>query len=118
MQMLRYFDQESEDWVAKENLRRAVTFSEHNMLKPAPHFGNFDVVLCRNMLMYLGEDKRAQVLDAIAARIADDGILMLGAAETVIGQTQKFKSSPEFRGFYEPVTRAENQIVTGLRRFG
>ena len=118
MQMLRYFDQDDEDWVAKDNLRRAVTFSEHNMLQPAPHFGKFDVILCRNMLMYLGEDKRVLVLDAIAARIADDGILMLGAAETVIGQTQKFKSSPEFRGFYEPMTRAATQSMIVQHRFG
>lgn len=88
------------------------------MLQPAPHFGKFDVILCRNMLMYLGEDKRVQVLDAIAARIADDGILMLGAAETVIGQTQKFKSSPEFRGFYEPMTRAATQSMIAQHRFG
>lgn len=88
------------------------------MLQPAPHFGKFDIILCRNMLMYLGEEKRVQVLDAIASRIADDGILMLGAAETVIGQTEKFKASAEFRGFYEPVTRAATQSLLAQRRFG
>lgn len=102
MQMLRYFEQQGEEWVAKDNLRKMVTFAEHNMLNSARRLGMFDVVLCRNMLMYLCEDKRGQVLDGIAPLLADDGILMLGAAETVIGQTQRFKASKEFRGFYHP----------------
>jgi chemotaxis protein methyltransferase CheR len=101
MQMLRYFEQQGEEWVAKDNLRKMVTFTEHNMLNSARHLGMFDVVLCRNMLMYLCEEKRGQVLDGIAPLLAADGILMLGAAETVIGQTQHFRASKEFRGFYE-----------------
>lgn len=104
MQMLRYFEQQDEEWIAKENLRKMVTFAEHNMLNSARHFGMFDVILCRNMLMYLCDDKRGQVLDGIAPLLADDGILMLGAAETVIGQTQRFKASQEFRGFYQPAS--------------
>jgi chemotaxis protein methyltransferase CheR len=104
MQMLRYFEQQGEEWVAKDNLRKMVTFAEHNMLNSARHFGTFDVVLCRNMLMYLCDDKRGQVLDGIAPLLTDDGILMLGAAETVIGQTQRFKASQEFRGFYQPAS--------------
>jgi chemotaxis protein methyltransferase CheR len=102
MQMLRYFDQKGEEWIAKDNLRKMVTFTDHNMLNSARHMGTFDVVLCRNMLMYLCEEKRGQVLDGIAPLLAPDGILMLGAAETVIGQTQRFKASQEFRGFYQP----------------
>lgn len=102
MQMLRYFDQKGEEWIAKDNLRKMVTFTDHNMLNSARHLGMFDVILCRNMLMYLGEDKRRLVLEAIAPMLANDGILMLGAAETVIGQTQRFKASQEFRGFYQP----------------
>jgi chemotaxis protein methyltransferase CheR len=116
MQMIRYFEQQGEDWTAKESLRRMVTFTEHNMLKSANHFGKFDVVLCRNMLMYLSDDKRSQVLDGIAPVMADDGILMLGAAETVIGQTQRFKASKEFRGFYEPAEKPTNSNLADLRR--
>ncbi len=101
MLMLKYFEQQGENWVAKDHLRQMVTFAEHNMLQPSRHLGTFDVILCRNMLMYLCEDKRTQVLDGMAPILAEDGILMLGAAETVIGQTEKFRSSQEFRGFYE-----------------
>jgi chemotaxis protein methyltransferase CheR len=105
MLMLKYFEQKGEDWFAKDHLRRLVTFGEHNMLKPSSHFGVFDVILCRNMLMYLGEDKRSQVLDGMVPILAEDGVLMLGAAETVIGQTNNFRSSQEFRGFYESAAK-------------
>jgi chemotaxis protein methyltransferase CheR len=115
MQMLRYFEQQGEEWVAKDSLRKMVTFAEHNMLNSARHLGQFDVILCRNMLMYLCDEKRGQILDTIAPLLAADGVLMLGAAETVIGQTQKFKASQEFRGFYQSAAAA-NAINPALLR--
>lgn len=99
--MLRHFEQRDEEWVAKDELRKMVTFTEHNMLTPVRHFGRFDVILCRNVLMYLSDDKRTHILEAIAPSLEDGGLLMLGAAETVIGQTQRFRASNAFRGFYE-----------------
>ena len=99
--MLKHFEQRGEDWFAKDHLRKMVTFSEHNMLESARHFGAFDVILCRNMLMYLSESKRSQVFANVAPALALDGVMMLGAAETVIGQTDMLRSSHEFRGFYE-----------------
>ena len=116
MQMLKYFDQKGEDWIAKEHLRRMVTFSEHNMLNSARLLGVFDIVLCRNMLMYLCDSKRAQVLEGIVPVLAEDGLLMLGAAETVIGQTQKLRSSKEFRGFYESASRPVFSHTADSRR--
>ncbi|WP_411291220.1 CheR family methyltransferase [Sphingorhabdus sp.] len=101
MQMLRHFDQNGEEWVVKDAIRKMVTFTEHNMLNPCRHFGRFDVICCRNVLMYLSDEKRVQILESIAPLLEKDGLLMLGAAETVIGQTQKFRASKEFRGFYE-----------------
>jgi chemotaxis protein methyltransferase CheR len=95
-----------------------VTFAEHNMLQSSRHFGVFDVILCRNMLMYLCENKRSQVLDGMAPILAEDGILMLGAAETVIGQTDKFRSSQEFRGFYESPAKPVVSHMAHLRATG
>lgn len=104
-QMLRHFEQQGEEWVAKDALRRMVSFAEHSILSPARHFGRFDVILCRNVLMYLSDDKRGRVLETLGAALEDDGLLMLGAAETVIGQTDKFRASKAFRGFYEATPR-------------
>lgn len=107
MQMLRHFEQHGEEWVVKDAIRKMVTFTEHNMLTPSRHFGRFDVICCRNVLMYLSDEKRVQILESIAPLLEKDGLLMLGAAETVIGQTQKFRASKEFRGFYETTLEAD-----------
>jgi chemotaxis protein methyltransferase CheR len=117
-QMLRHFEQHGEEWVAKDSIRKTVTFTEHNMLTPVHHFGRFDVILCRNMLMYLSDDKRSHILESIAPSLEDGGLLMLGAAETVIGQTQKFRASKEFRGFYETSQPQENAQVAKLSLTG
>ena len=111
MLMLKYFNQDGEEWIAKDDLRRKVTFSNHNMLDDPRPLGTFDLILCRNMLMYLGETRRKQVLDHLAGAMAPDGMLVLGAAETVIGQTEKFASSPEFRGFYEASARSASSNI-------
>lgn len=99
--MLKYFMQDGEDWIANEKLRRMVIFSQHNLVSDNRHLGQFDLILCRNMLMYLDETKRTSVLNCISDNLASDGYLVLGASETVIGQTQKFVTSTEFRGLYE-----------------
>lgn len=112
MQMLRHFEQQGEEWVAKDSLRRMVTFTEHNLLTPARQFGRFDVICCRNVLMYLSDDKRSHILESMAPMLEPDGLLMLGAAETVIGQTQKFQASKEFRGFYETAQTVERSTNT------
>lgn len=114
MLMLKYFDQTENDWTAKDNVRSMVTFAQHNLLESARHLGQFDLILCRNMLMYLCEEKRRQVLDNISAALMNDGALMLGAAETVIGQTDRFEASREFRGFYQLTSkRASPQRLAG-----
>ncbi|HMT41283.1 CheR family methyltransferase [Sphingorhabdus sp.] len=115
MLMLKYFDQVDGDWVAKPEVRKMVTFAQHNQLDSPRHMGQFDLILCRNMLMYLCDDKRREVLEQLASALTADGILMLGAAETVIGQTEKFVASREFRGFYQR-TVSGNVAATGQQR--
>lgn len=99
-QMIRWFQEGEGGWRAIEPLRRQVRFSVHNLLEPAPHPGQFDIVLCRNVLLYLNSERRGLVFDRIAGAIADDGWLMLGAGETVVGQTRRFESDRDARGLY------------------
>jgi chemotaxis protein methyltransferase CheR len=101
MLMLKYFDQDGTDWELKDKVRKSVSFATHNLLDSPRNLGVFDLILCRNMLMYLCDENRRQVLENLANAQTPDGILMLGAAETVIGQTDRFEASREFRGFYE-----------------
>jgi chemotaxis protein methyltransferase CheR len=114
MLMLRYFDQVGTDWQLKDSIRNMVSFRPANALQPYCVAGKFDVVLCRNMLMYFGDDTRRKVLDNLADSLHGDSLLMLGAAETVIGQTDRFESNSEFRGFYSKTDR-KNPYRSKLR---
>lgn len=98
--MLRYFMKDGEDWVAKPELRDMVRFRQHNLLDPVEDRNAFDLVLCRNVIMYLLPEHRPRVFRNLARSIRPEGLLMLGAAETIMGQTDLFRSSKDYRGLY------------------
>jgi chemotaxis protein methyltransferase CheR len=102
-QMIKWFDEVADGWRAVEPLRKPVRFQVHNLLEPVPHPGDFDVVLCRNVLLYLSPEKKAMAFERIAGAMAEDGWLMLGAGETVIGQTKKLGADVNARGLYRLV---------------
>jgi chemotaxis protein methyltransferase CheR len=99
-QTIRWFEERDDGWRAVEEIRKSVRFQVHNLLESAPHPGEFDIVLCRNVLLYLTGDKRRMAFDRIASALAPDGWLMLGAGETVIGQTERFGADIDARGLY------------------
>ncbi len=78
----------------------------HNLLEPPPHPGDFDIVLCRNVLLYLTVEKRTLAFERLASAMASDGWLMLGAGETVIGQTKRLGADVDARGLYRLVDGA------------
>jgi len=102
-QMIKWFEETADGWRAVEALRRPVRFQVHNLLEPAPHPGGFDIVLCRNVMLYLSPEKRALAFERLAGAMSDDGWLMLGAGETVIGQTTKLGADINARGLYRLV---------------
>ncbi len=106
-QMIRWFAESDDGWRAAEALRKTVRFQVHNILESAPHPGQFDIILCRNVLLYLSPEKRTMAFERLAAALAPDGALMLGAGETVIGQTTRFAADRETRGLYR-LTDAAN----------
>ena len=111
-QMIKWFEEVPDGWRAVELLRKPVRFQVHNILEPIPHPGDFDVVLCRNVLLYLSPEKKALAFERIAGAMADDGWLMLGAGETVIGNTSKLGADVNARGLYRLVgdgTRVEKR---------
>lgn len=99
-QMIKWFEECADGWRAVEGLRKPVRFQVHNLLEPAPHPGGFDIVLCRNVLLYLSPEKKTLAFERIAGAMAEDGWLMLGAGETVIGQTGKLGADHKVRGLY------------------
>jgi chemotaxis protein methyltransferase CheR len=99
-QMIKWFEECADGWRAVEALRKPLRFQVHNLLEPPPHPGGFDIVLCRNVLLYLSPDKKALAFDRLASAMAEDGWLMLGAGETVIGQSTKLGADIKARGLY------------------
>ena len=113
-QTIKWFEECPDGWRAVETVRKPVRFQEHNLLEPAPHPGGFDIVLCRNVLLYLSPDKKTLAFDRIASAMAEDGWLMLGAGETVIGQTNKLGADVNARGLYRLVgdgSRIEKRVA-------
>jgi chemotaxis protein methyltransferase CheR len=97
--MINWFDPDAESWRAKAELRRSISFAVHNLMEPPP-VGRFDIVLCRNVLLYFPNERRRAVLDRIAAAMTPDGLLFMGAGETVLGQSDAFEADRTLRGFY------------------
>ena len=102
-QTIKWFEECADGWRAVEPLRKPVRFQVHNILEQPPHPGGFDIVLCRNVMLYLNPEKKAVAFERIAASMAEDGWLMLGAGETVIGQTSKLGADINARGLYRIV---------------
>jgi chemotaxis protein methyltransferase CheR len=99
-QMIKWFEECPDGWRAVEALRRPVRFQVHNILEQPPHPGGFDIVLCRNVLLYLSPEKKMLSFERLASAMAEDGWLMLGAGETVIGQTKRLGADHGARGLY------------------
>lgn len=105
-QMLRHFDETAYGWQIRDEARCMVQFRQHNVLGPPPGRHPFDLVLCRNVLLYFDRTTRSLAFDRLASAVAPDGFLMLGAGETVIGQTDRFMPSPRRASFFEPLSAA------------
>src|SRR5690242_1774576 len=102
-QTIRWFEECPDGWRAVEDIRKPLRFQEHNLLEPPPHPGGFDIVLCRNVMLYLNPDKKALSFERLASAMAEDGWLMMGAGETVIGQTNRLGADINARGLYRIV---------------
>jgi chemotaxis protein methyltransferase CheR len=100
--LIKYFRQEGEMWQIAPEIRAMVKYRQLNLLSDFSDLGTFDLIFCRNVLIYFDQATKVDVLDRLAEVIADDGYLVLGAAETVVGLTDSFKVSPQSRGLYAP----------------
>ena len=101
--LLKYFVKENETWQISEQLRSMVEYKYFNLLEDLTSLGKFDVVFCRNVLIYFDQDTKRRVLANIAKLMPDDGMLFLGGAETVLGITDAFKPVAGQRGVYAVV---------------
>jgi chemotaxis protein methyltransferase CheR len=100
LMLIKYFTQVGETWQIAPELRGMVKFMPLNLLNDFSRLGRFDLVLCRNVLIYFDQATKVSVLERIADTTERDGFLVLGGAETVVGLTNRFKPIPEKRGLY------------------
>ena len=110
--LVKYFKQAGEFWQINAELRAMVKHRQLNLLHDFSQLGVFDVVFCRNVLIYFDQDTKIDIFNRVARAIEPDGVLVLGAAETVVGLTDVFRPYPERRGLYRPaVVRAAPTAV-------
>ena len=100
--LVKYFTQIGELWQINSELRGMVQHRQLNLLQDFSHLGKFDVIFCRNVLIYFDQQTKINIFERMARVIEPDGMLMLGAAESVVGITDAFRPSPDKRGLYLP----------------
>jgi len=99
--LVKYFQQVSADrWQIKDNIRQMVSFREGNLLQDFGPIGIFDIIYCRNVLIYFDQATKTKVLESMSKIMAPDGYLLLGGAETVLGISDRFKPMDNERGLY------------------
>ena len=98
--LVKYFRKDGSNWHIADQIRGMASFREYNLLGDLRPLGTFDIVFCRNVLIYFDAPTKARVLEAIARQMAPDGMLYLGGAETVLGVTDRFVPMPGDRGVY------------------
>ncbi len=98
--LMRYFRKDDTAWRIADSIRAMVQFREYNLLTDLRALGRFDIVFCRNVLIYFDQPTKARALEAICGLMPADGLLYLGGAETVLGITSRFSPMPNERGVY------------------
>ncbi len=86
----RFFRQKNGAWFVDSSLRRMVEFRRLNLVLPLPDMGTFDLILCRNLLIYLDDATRRRLCHGLHSTLNPQGILMIGAAESLYGVTDAF----------------------------
>jgi chemotaxis protein methyltransferase CheR len=95
--LVRYFTKRKDHWTVNQTIKARVDFRQQNLMADFSHLGVFDVIFCRNVLIYFAPEQKRDVLNRAARCLAPDGYLVLGAAESVIGYSAEFKPHDEHR---------------------
>lgn len=106
--LMKYFTKNGDKWEIDASLRAKVQYKMFNLLDDLSPLGRFDVVYCRNVLIYFDQPTKTAILEKISRLMPDDGVLFLGGAETVLGISDKFKPMPGQRGIYVLAAASEN----------
>jgi len=108
--LIKYFTNVGDMWQIAPDIRAMVRYQQINLLAPFAYLRTFDLIFCRNVLIYFDQELKAAMLERLARVIAGDGYLVLGAAETVVGLSDSFKVIPDKRGLFAPTGRPAKPV--------
>ncbi len=112
--LVQHFTQVGDMWQLNADIRSMVQHRQLNLLQDFSHLGTFDIIFCRNVLIYFDQDTKTGIFERLARVIEPDGFMVLGAAESVVGISDAFKPYPDRRGLYRPnATRTVKPILAG-----
>lgn len=94
----RFFSQEAEYYRVNESIKKAITFKKHNLLADS-YDSNFDLIVCRNVLIYFTEDAKDMLYKKFSNALKKDGILFVGSTEQIFSST-KYGFASEDTFFY------------------
>ena len=112
--LMKYFTQVGDVWQLNADVRAMVQYRQLNLLQDFSHLGTFDVIFCRNVLIYFDQDTKAVIFERMAKGLEADGTLLLGAAESVVGITDAFRPISDNRGLYQPNPARSGRAMGGL----
>ncbi len=99
--LIKYFKQVDQEWQVNQKILNMIQYHNHNMVHNNKFIGKFDLILCRNMLMYLSEENKMIAFQNIENALNPNGYLMMGSAETLADYKSKIEPCQDFRGFYK-----------------
>jgi chemotaxis protein methyltransferase CheR len=99
--LVKYFKQSGELWQINADIRGMVQHRQLNLLHDFSGLGKFDIIFCRNVLIYFDQETKVRTFERLSKMFEPDGTLMLGAAETVVGICDAFRPHPDRRGLYQ-----------------
>jgi chemotaxis protein methyltransferase CheR len=101
--LLKYFYKEGKDWVVKDFLKKNIQFEVGNIFHPRSYIRNFDVVFCRNALIYFDKEDKQKAIDNISYSLVQNGHFYIGGAETILGKSDSLKLRKEHHGLYTKI---------------
>jgi chemotaxis protein methyltransferase CheR len=110
--LVKHFDQVEQSWRIKPELRKMIDFRPANLLGDIAGLGRFDIILCRNVLIYFDQPTKGAVMTRMSRMLPADGALMLGGAESVFGICDALQDVPGLRGVYGPKTAAPVRLAS------
>lgn len=107
--LVKYFEKDDQKWKAKDIIKSRIKFETFNLLDDPSRLGTFDVIFCRNVLIYFELETKQKVIERFSKLLPSDGFLNLGGSETTLGISDQFTTYPDTKGMYVKIGHEELQ---------